>query len=151
MSNLGSITEAEAKELATEFYRLIDTHAPAEDFKSILSEDAFRVVLPNVEINNFEEFKAWHARMVRGFFDGSHKIYDVKLVSTSDAETTAKIVLVWDAKVWNPPAAKSEPTSILTYTTYVIKRSPKTKKPVVASYVLDLVQFAAGLLQKTPE
>ena len=153
MSNLTSLTEAEVRDLAVEFYRKIDLHVPVEEFLSILTEEEeeLKIILPNVEIKSFVDLRAWWDRMIRFCFDGSHNIYDVELVSASDTEAKAKILLIWEAKVWNPPAPKSERISILTYTTWTVKRSPKTQKPIVATYVLDAVKYAGGSVQRTPE
>jgi hypothetical protein len=151
MSNLAPLTETDVRDLAVEFYRLVDGHAPVEEFIPILSEENLKIVLPNVEITSIEEFRAWHGRMIRGFFDGSHTIYDVEVVSATDEEVKAKVVLIWNARVWDPPSPKSEPISMLTYASYVIRRSPKTQKPVVVTYCLDAVKHAVGSLSRTPE
>jgi hypothetical protein len=109
MSNSALLTQAEVKELVAQFYRLVDLHAPAEDFISILAEEDLKMALAHGEINNFQGFKAWYDPLIRSFFDGIHKIYDVELVSTSDTEAKAKVVLVWDASVAAYPVVPGWP------------------------------------------
>jgi hypothetical protein len=151
MSDLAPLTIAEVRDLVAEFYRKFDVHAPAEEFISILAEEGLKMVLAHGEVRNFEDFRAWYDPLIRSFFDSSHEIYDVELVSTSVAEAKAKVVLVWDAKAWIPPAAKSDRISILTYTTFTVRRSSKTRKPVLAAYLVDDLKYLAGTVQTTPD
>jgi len=146
-----SLTHSEVKELVAQFYRLVDLHANAEEFIPILAEEGLRMALAHGEINNFEDFKAWYDPLIRSFFDGIHKIYDVELLSTSNTEAKAKVVLVWDASVWIPPAPKSDRISILTYTNWTVRRSLKTGKPVMAAYLVDHLNYLEGTVQTTPD
>jgi hypothetical protein len=151
MSDLAPLTIVEVRDLVAEFYRKVDIHAPAGEFISILAEDGLKMALAHGEISNFDDFKAWYDPLIESFFDGIHKIYDVELLSTSNTEAKAKVVLVWDAKVWIPPAARSDRISILTYTTWTVRRSPKTQKPVMAAYLVDDLKYLEGTVQTTPD
>ena len=148
------ITKDEISNLGCRFYEIIDKHEPIENFIELLSinDSDYKIVLPGVELNDLNGTNSWYKRMVGGYFNGSHMIYSVDLESANDHSAEAKIVLVWTASLWNPPASKSESVNILTYTTWKVEKVSEggVSGLKIISYVIDRLDFAPGTTQQTP-
>ena len=79
-------------------------------------------------------------RPIRVFFDEVHTLKQVDAKPT-DEGAQVKVVVRWEASVWNPPAAKSQRIKLDAYQTWLVRRSPATDKPVIARYVVDKLVY----------
>jgi hypothetical protein len=48
-----------------------------------------------------------------------------------------KLVVIWEASRWNPPAANSQRLKFDAYQTWEIKRDPKSLAPAITLYIVD--------------
>ncbi len=141
--NLAPLTELEIKQLAADWYRKLDVHAPLEDYISFLAEEGLEMRFPEVTVYGFDGFKGWYERVIGIFFDEVHTLKEVKLTPSGD-KANVKVVVKWEASVWKPPAAKSERIILDAYQTWVVERSPNTQKPVISIYIVDSLDYAEG-------
>ena len=66
--------------------------------------------------------------MIRIFFDEVHTLKEVASKLTDDG-ADVKVVVHWEASVWNPPAAKSQRIKLDAYQTwYVVARRRPTSR-----------------------
>jgi hypothetical protein len=137
------LTEAEVREFAEAWYRKLDVHEPLENYIPLLAEEV-EMIFPEATVKGFEGFKGWYERVITIFFDEVHNVKEVKLISVSDAKADVKVVVKWEASVWKPPAPNSERIILDAYQTWVVKRSPETQKPVIATYIVDSLDYAEG-------
>jgi hypothetical protein len=138
MTNLVPLSETEVKELAAEWYNKLDVHAPMVEILPLLADEELEMVFPEATAHGHAGFEGWYQRVIRIFFDEVHTLKEVKLTSVSEEKAEVKVIVNWQASVWNPPAAKSERIKLDAYQTWVVKRSPQTQKPVIATYIVDL-------------
>lgn len=146
VTNVVSLTEAEIKQLASEWYLKLDVHAPLEEYVPFLIEEGLEMRFPEATVYGFDGFKDWYERVVRIFFDEVHTLKEVKITPSENSanEANVKVVVKWEASVWKAPAAKSERIVLDAYQTWIVKRSPATQKPVIATYIVDSLDYAAG-------
>lgn len=146
MSNvaLASLTEAEVTEFAANWYRKLDVHAPLEDYQPLLAQDDLKMVFPEATVEGFEGFKGWYERVINIFFDEVHTLKEVKLTSISGDTAEVKVVVRWEASVWNPPAPTSDRIVLDAYQTWIVTRSPNTQSPVILTYIVDSLDYAEG-------
>ena len=96
---------------------------------------------PEATLRNYSEFEGWYNRVTRLFFDEVHQVKEV--TSTIKGEgADVKVVVHWEASVWNPPAAKSERIKLDAYQTWYVARSPETDQPVIVEYGVDKFEYA---------
>ncbi len=143
MSNPAPLTEAELREFAEAWYRKLDVHEPLENYIPLLADDV-EMVFPEATVKGFEGFKGWYERVIGIFFDEVHTVKDVKLTDTTDDAAHVKVVVKWEASVWNPPEPFSKRIVLDAYQTWIVKRSPKTGTPVVATYIVDELKYYEG-------
>ena len=142
--NQAILTEAEVEKFAAEWYQKLDVHAPAEDYISLLAKEGLEMQFPEGTFRGFEGFKSWYENVTGIFFDEVHTLKKVRLISVSQKQANVEIIVNWQASIWNPPAPKSERIVLDAYQTWVVKRSSKTQKPVIATYVVDSMKYAEG-------
>ncbi|NJK52701.1 MAG: hypothetical protein HC936_07505 [Leptolyngbyaceae cyanobacterium SU_3_3] len=142
MSNSAPLSETELREFAEAWYRKLDVHEPLENYRSFLSEEV-EMVFPEATIRGFEGFAGWYERVISIFFDEVHAVKEVKIISTSDNATDVKVIVKWEASVWNAPEPYSKRIVLDAYQTWTVKRST-SGTPVVATYIVDELKYYEG-------
>ncbi|MFA5262396.1 MAG: hypothetical protein WC378_01125 [Opitutaceae bacterium] len=137
-----SLTPATVKALASQWYRLLDVHAPMVDVLPLLS-DAPEMVFPEVTLTTLAGFEGWFQRVIRIFFDEVHtlKVCDVKI---KGGEARVKVIVEWQASMWNAPDATSKRIRCDADQDWVVRVSPRTGKLVIARYVVNGLSYHPG-------
>ncbi len=145
MSNLAPLTEAEVDEMVRDWYRALDVHKPMVDVLPFVSDGELEMVFPEATLRSLAEFEGWYQGVIRIFFDEVHTMQELNITLSPDkSRADIKLVVLWEASRWKPPAAKSERLIMDAYQTWVVKRSPTSGKPVVTKYVVDELKLRAG-------
>lgn len=138
------LTQAEVQEMAEAWYKLLDVHAPLEEFVPMLADEGLKMVFPEATVEGFEGFKGWYERVITIFFDEVHTVKEAKLMPEKDGKAEVKVVVKWEASVWNPPEAFSKRIVLDAYQTWVVERSPSSGKAVVLTYIVDELKYYEG-------
>lgn len=133
---MGPFTTEEIRDLANNWYRKLDVHAPVEDVLALLAEDGFEIRVPEGTFRGRDGFKGLYDGWIRHFFDEVHTVRKVSFTLVGD-QAEVKVVVNWRARTWNPPEPKSKCIYEDAYQTWVVQRSPNSGQPVIVSYVLD--------------
>jgi ketosteroid isomerase-like protein len=137
MADLAPLTEDEVTEFVRAWYLdLLDIHAPVDRLLSQLDGENVVMRLPEVTLQGLDAFKDWYQRIVTTFFDEVHDIKELS-VSVDGDRASVKLLVNWQAKVWVPPAAKSQWIGFDAAQTWDVRRSPTTGKPVIVVYGVD--------------
>jgi hypothetical protein len=81
--------------------------------------------------------------VIRRFFDEVHTVKEVVPSGAGDV-IDVKVVVNWQAKVWDPPEPTSKWLGMDAYQTWQVRRSPKTGRPVIVRYVVDDLVLMEG-------
>jgi hypothetical protein len=109
----------------------------------MLADDDLEMYFPEGVSRGHAGFEAWYQRVIRIFFDEVHTVKEVQS-TPSGGQADVKVVVNWQAKVWNPPEAKSKWLGFDAYQTWVVRRSPSTQKAVIVKYVVDKLDPMKG-------
>lgn len=136
------LTPAAVQALAAKWYRLLDVHAPMVDVLPLLA-DKPEMVFPEVTLNTLAGFEGWFQRVIRIFFDEVHtlKVCDVKIKGN---EARVKVVVEWQASVWNPPEATSKRIKCDAIQDWTVCVSPRTGQLVISRYVVKGLKYHPG-------
>ncbi|MFQ5794609.1 MAG: hypothetical protein ACE5JP_06125 [Candidatus Bipolaricaulia bacterium] len=153
MSNLAPLTESEVRQFVEDWYRKLDVHAPMSELLAMLADEELEMRFPEGTLYGHAEFGGWYQGsaensknypgVVNIFFDEVHTVKEVA-VDISGDQANVKVVVKWEASVWNPPAAKSVRIILDAAQTWVMKRSPETSKPVIVTYIVDDLSYYEG-------
>lgn len=144
VSSLAPLTYSEVKQFAADWYSKLDVHAPVKEYIPLLAEEDSEFRFPEITVAGFEGFEKWYEGVVRIFFDEVHTLKKVEPKPISNGQMEVKVVVKWEASMWNSPAAKSERIISDAYQTWIVERSAKTLKPVIKTYIVDSLDFAEG-------
>ncbi len=137
------LTEAEIAKMARAWYRKLDVHAPMVEILPMLAEKGLRMKFPEATLSGQDAFEGWYQGVIRIFFDEAHKVKSVK-AKIKGTKATVKIVVRWAASRWRPPAANSDRIVMDAYQTWEVRRSTKTGRPEVVTYIVDRLVPAKG-------
>ncbi|MDX1929743.1 MAG: hypothetical protein SFV81_24670 [Pirellulaceae bacterium] len=136
------LTVDEVRQLAADWYRKLDVHAPLADVLPLLAEEHCEMVFPEATLSGLGDFERWYEGVIRIFFDEVHTLKDVTVDITEDG-AKVQVVVYWEASAWNAPAAKSKRIKLYAYQTWFVQRSHLTGKPVIAKYTVDKLEYCA--------
>ncbi len=138
MADLAPLTEDEVKRFMERWYlELLDTHAPMEDVAACVAQEA-EMRFPEATVKGIDAFRDWYDRIVNTFFDEVHEITRNDVTVSEDGQSAeVKVDVNWQAKVWIPPAAKSQWIGFDAGQTHQVVRSAKTGEPVIQVYGVD--------------
>ncbi len=143
MSTANPITEAEVRAFVEDWYLVkLDTHAPVADIAAMVQPNV-EFVLPETSFVGREAFCQWYERIVNTFFDEVHTITELTIVPAG-TKAEVKVVVNWQARTWQGPAAKSNWLGFDAYQTWEMKRSPETGQVAIQRYVVDRFEPMAG-------
>lgn len=142
-AGIAPLNQTELQSFAEEWYRKLDVHAPLAEFVPLLADRGLEMVFPEATVTGFEGFKGWYERVIGVFFDEVHTVKLVELVEAGDI-AEVKVVVKWEASVWNAPEPRSSRIVLDAYQTWLVQRSPESQKPVVLRYTVDSLDYAEG-------
>lgn len=136
------LTEQSIKSFAESWYKLLDVHAPQVELLPLLDNENLEMVFPEATVYGHAGFEGWFQRVIRIFFD---EVHTVKLVEPIITESTAvvKVIVHWEASVWNSPDANSKRIMLDAYQTWEVKQLTD-ERIVITKYTVDQLQYAEG-------
>lgn len=137
------LTELAVRELVLNWYRLLDRHAPVEELLGHLAGDELVMRFPEAEVRGQDGFTGWYEGVIRRFFDEVHDVTTLKVDLGDRTRATLTIVVNWQARIWDPPAARSAFLGFDAFQTWVVEQGP-TGRPVVTSYTVDELRPMEG-------
>jgi hypothetical protein len=137
------LTREEIAEMAERWYKALDVHAPIEELYDMLLDEGNVMEWPEGPTYGHAGFKTWYDRVTRIFFDEVHTITSVE-PTIDGTSADVKVVVNWQAKVWNPPEPNSKFLGFDAYQTWEVVRSPETGKAVIKRYVVDDLKAMPG-------
>jgi hypothetical protein len=136
MKAITAMTEEQLKKFVVAWYAALDIHAPVEECYRFLAEDGLDMQFPDGAIRDFTTFKAWYDRVTHIFFDENHHVQTVRAEISAD-KAVVDIVVGWQASWFEPPAAKSQRTSMDATQRWTVRRSTKN------AHGLEIVTYNA--------
>ena len=130
------ITDTELWDFAADWYRKLDVHVPVAEILPGLADAELEMRFPEATERGHAGFTHWYERVTRIFFDEMHTLKEARIIENG-AQPSAKVVVNWQAKVWNPPDAKSKWLGFDAYQTGVVRRAPDDGRLQVVMYAVD--------------
>jgi hypothetical protein len=135
MATTTQLTETEVKKLVDDWYLALDVHAPVEQLVPLVASNGLEMYWPEGPTFGVDEFKGWYDRVTKTFFDEVHTMKELA-ISPRGEEADVKLVVNWQARVWNPPDAKSKWLGMDARQTWVVRRADDGRA-VIQKYVVD--------------
>lgn len=143
MTNGSAPTEEETRQLVEDWYRALDVHAPVEEVLPMLAEEGLEMTFPEGTMRGLDQFRDWYDKVTHRFFDEVHTMKQLDVVVGAD-RADVKLVVNWQARIWDPPAPNSVWLGFDAEQTWVVKRSPQSQRAVIVNYVVDALEPMPG-------
>jgi len=137
------LTESEVKELVDAWYKALDVHAPVEELVPLVASEGLEMYWPEGPTFGVDEFKGWYHKVTHLFFDEVHTMKTLEITPRGN-EADVKLVVNWQAKVWNPPDPNSKWLGMDARQTWVVTRSEDGSRAVIKKYVVDGMDLMPG-------
>jgi hypothetical protein len=135
------LTQQSISAFAENWYKLLDVHAPQVEFLPLLADKELEMVFPEATIRGHAGFEGWFQRVIRIFFDEVHTVKEANATIKGD-EASVKVVVQWEASLWNAPEAYSKRIVCDAYQTWEMKIIGG--KLVITKYVVDEIKYHEG-------
>ncbi|GAA2267495.1 MULTISPECIES: nuclear transport factor 2 family protein [Kitasatospora] len=129
------LTTGQIEEIVREWYEALDRHDAVEQVTPFLAEDGLVMVFPEATLRGSADFHDWYAAVTNRFFDEVHEVKSVEVRTNADGRADIQVVVNWQARVWSPPAARSEWLGFdATQTWTVVLRDGE---PKISEYIVE--------------
>jgi hypothetical protein len=137
-----AIPNTEVEKLARDWYRALDVHVPIDELWPMLASEGLTMVFPEGQRDGTDGFRVWYDAVTHRFFDEVHTVKSVTS-EPNGANSDVRVVVNWQARVWDAPEAKSKWLGFDAYQTWVVTRGP-SGGPVILKYVVDELKAMPG-------
>lgn len=137
---LAPLGETEVRDLASNFFRDLDTHADPAVFPDYLALDSsdFEMRFPNGTIHNQTEYDAWYKDSIEVYFDELHQIKEIHSIKELEGgKLEIDLIIHWEASTWSAPDAKSVRIVADVKQKWTVLRSAQTYKPQFEKYIVE--------------
>jgi hypothetical protein len=138
-----ALTDEGVRVLVTEWYRALDRHDELGEVLPYLLDSGLEMRFPEAKALGHAGFADWYKAVTNRFFDETHTVTSVDITALDERAATLSVVVNWQARIWNPPAAKSDWLGFDAYQTWELVAAPgDTVK--LKTYVVDRMEPMPG-------
>lgn len=137
-----ALTETEVRNAVVRWYRALDRHDALEDVLPYLADDELEMRLPETTVKGHAGFKGWYDTVTARFFDEEHTVKSVDVELHGPTAATARVLVNWQAKIWDPPEPVSKWIGFDAYQTWEL--ALRDGRPVVLVYSVDVFDPMPG-------
>ncbi|BFU47629.1 hypothetical protein [Krasilnikovia sp. MM14-A1004] len=138
-----AFTEAAIRTMVADWYRALDQHVELAEALTYLVDDGLEMRFPEGTSRGHAGFTDWYKAVTNRFFDEVHTVTSVEFSELVADRASVKVVVNWQAKVWNPPAAKSLWLGFDAYQTWEVVPGPEGT-PQIKTYIVDALKPMPG-------
>lgn len=135
------LTQQSIQSLAEAWYKKLDVHAPMVELLPMLADEELEMVFPEATVYGYAGFEGWFQRVIRIFFDEVHTVKSADAIITGDT-AVVKVVVKWEASVWNSPNAYSKRITLDAFQTWDVKLV--NGNVIITKYTVDDLKYYEG-------
>lgn len=137
----GPLSDAAIASFVADWYAALDRHDPLVEVLPYLLDDGLVMHFPEGTLHGHAGFAEWYEKVTNLFFDEVHEVTEVTVTRTAGA-TAVHVVVNWQARVWNPPAARSTWLGFDADQSWTVVE--RDGAPAVESYTVDALHPMPG-------
>jgi hypothetical protein len=131
------------RNLVTEWYQALDRHDDLFGVLGYLVDEGLEMRFPEATARGHDGFGDWYKAVTNRFFDEVHTVQSTDVSNLTAERADAAVVVNWQARVWNPPAAKSLWLGFDAYQTWEVAPGPDGQ-PRIKTYIVDELRPMPG-------
>ncbi len=129
---MSEMTKEQIRKFVDAWYVALDQHVPVAEIAKLATDDV-EMVFPEKSLHGLNDFKAWciggtysdgeaSPGVFNVYFDENHTVVSVDSEITGD-QARLRVIVAWQASLFNPPAAKSKRVSLDAIQDWIVKRA----------------------------
>ncbi|MEU2737300.1 nuclear transport factor 2 family protein [Streptomyces sp. NPDC007095] len=126
-----------------QWYAALDRHDDLDEVKKFVVDAGLEMRFPEGTFRGHSGFAEWYKAVCHRFFDEEHKVTDVHAV-IDGTDARVQVHVNWQARVWNPPAARSEWLGFDAEQTWVVVAGDTRAVPLIKTYICDALEPMSG-------
>ena len=138
-----AFTEATIRAMVADWYSALDRHVELAEALKYLTQDGLEMRFPEVTSRGQDGFADWYKAVTNRFFDEVHIVTSVDVDNLTADRADLKVVVNWQARIWNPPAPKNEWLGFDAYQTWEVVAGPGGA-PQIKTYIVDALEPMPG-------
>jgi hypothetical protein len=138
-----ALTEESIRGAVVAWYQALDRHDPLADVLPYLVDDGLEMRFPEATARGHAGFADWYKAVTNRFFDEVHTVTSIDIKELAPDQAEVRVVVNWQATIWNPPAAKSQWLGFDAYQTWVVVAGPDGGARV-KTYIVDALEPMPG-------
>jgi hypothetical protein len=135
--------EAAIGSMVADWYAALDRHDELSSVLRYLTDSGLEMRFPETTARGHDGFAEWYKAVTNRFFDEVHTVRSVEVSNLTAARADVKVVVNWQARIWNPPAAKSEWLGFDAYQTWEVVAGPAGEVQI-RTYIVDALEPMPG-------
>lgn len=138
-----AFTEDAIRAMVADWYLALDRHVDLPEALMYLVNEGLEMRFPEATAKGHEGFADWYDAVTNRFFDEVHTVTSVKVDNLDADRADVKVVVNWQARIWNPPVPKSEWLGFNAYQTWEVVAGPDGA-PQIETYIVDALEPMPG-------
>ncbi|MFI5531470.1 nuclear transport factor 2 family protein [Kitasatospora sp. NPDC051853] len=138
-----ALTETAIKTMVADWYRALDQHVPLETALTYLVDEGLEMRFPETTSRGHAGFADWYKAVTNRFFDEVHTVTSTEVSNLTETSADVKVVVNWQAKIWDAPGPKSAWLGFDAYQTWVVSVGPDGA-PQIKTYIVDSLDPMPG-------
>jgi hypothetical protein len=138
---MAALSRSEVEAFAADWYQRLDEHVPVEQVVAMVAPGEVEFRLPEATLISAEQVGQWYAGggsfagVIHVFFDEVHTLRSVEAAPAGE-RTQVNVVVNWQARIWRPPAARSESLAFDAVQRWELVRAADGR-PLIVRYLVD--------------
>ncbi len=137
------LTEQAVRMLAEQWYAALDRHDDLEEIKKFVVDDGLEMRFPEGTFRGHTGFAQWYRAVSDRFFDEEHTVTDTQIALDGD-QARVGVLVNWQARVWSPPAARSQWLGFDAHQTWTVVAGPGGGAPLIKTYICNALEPMPG-------
>ncbi|KIZ16587.1 nuclear transport factor 2 family protein [Streptomyces natalensis] len=142
-SALRGLTEETVRALAERWYAALDRHDDLDEMKTFVVDDGLVMRFPEGTFRGHVGFAKWYVAVSHRFFDEEHKVTGTRVV-VDGSEARVHVRVNWQARMWNPPSARSEWLGFDARQTWTVVAGHSGPTPLIKTYICNALEPMPG-------
>jgi ketosteroid isomerase-like protein len=138
-----TLTDQAIQTMVADWYRALDRHDDLAEVLPYLVDDGLEMRFPEATARGHAGFTDWYKAVTNRFFDEVHTLTSVEIGDHTAERADVKVVVNWQATIWNAPSPRSQWLGFDAYQTWEVVAGADGR-PQVKTYTVDALEPMPG-------
>lgn len=141
---MATVTESQLHSYAVDWFAALDRHVDVETLLPLLADQELEMRFPEGVQRGHAGFRAWYKTVTSRFFDEAHELKQFAVTRSDGTYAEVKLVVNWQAKVWDPPQPSSVWIGFDASQTWELQSSPADGSLKMTRYIVNSLDPMPG-------